>query len=269
MTTTASLVAQSGSFTYSSKTVKTETASGSLETESESLTATFKMDSVTLNTQPMVDPKSKVTDLKALLASAAEDAQKGGGLDLSKFQQTMKDQLIEQMKQAQTALKAAGKSSKLVDDILYAVDKDQKAADVPDEWSADKTSQRIVDFAAAFKGVAKGMSDEEFIGAIRKSIQDGFRSAKADLKELPADAAKLCNDTYEASMKKLDDLLASWKKGATDDTATAGASGAQTADGSAAKTIDSSDASTASNAMSKNVQAAPGQAPTSTFSVVA
>lgn len=160
------------------------------------------------------DPKSKGTDLAALLRSTVEDTEKSGGnaVDLSQFQQAMKEQLVEQMKQAQVALQAAGKNSKLVSDILYAVDKDEKAAEVPDEWGADQTSQRIVDFALAFRGAAKGMSDDEFIETIRKSIQDGFRSAKGDLKDLPGPSAKLFNDTYEAAMRKLDDTLAAWKK---------------------------------------------------------
>lgn len=160
------------------------------------------------------DPKAKGTDLAALLKSTVEDTEKSGGnaVDLSQFQLAMKEQLVEQMKQAQAALQAAGKDSKLVSDILYAVDKDQKAAEVPDEWGADQTSQRIVDFALAFRGAAKDMSDDEFIETIRKSIQDGFRSAKGDLKDLPGPSAKLFNDTYEAAMKKLDDTLAAWKK---------------------------------------------------------
>lgn len=161
-----------------------------------------------------VDPKAKGTDLAALLASGAEETRKGNGnaVDLSEFRKAMKEQLVEQMKQAQAALRSAGKDSKFVSDILYAVDKDEKAAEVPEEWGADQTSQRIVDFALSFRGSIKGMTDEEFIGKIRGAIQDGFRSAKGDLKELPGPSAKLFNDTYEAAMKKLDDTLAQWRK---------------------------------------------------------
>ena len=118
-------------------------------------------------------------------------------------------------------MKAAGLDTGLVSDILYAVDEDEKAAEVPEEWGADQTSQRIVDFALAFRGSAKDMSDEEFIEKIRGAIQDGFRSAKGDLKDLPGPSAKLFNDTYEAAMKKLDDTLAAWKKQAQDGSASA------------------------------------------------
>ena len=161
---------------------------------------------------PPADPKPR-TDLDALRHSPSEEA-KGAKkkIDLTALQQVMKDQLAEQMRQAREALKAAGLDANLVSDILYAVDKDEKAAEVPEEWGADQTSQRIVEFALAFRGSAKDMSDEEFIGTIRKSIQDGFRSAKGDLKDLPGPSAKLFNDTYEAAMKKLDDTLAAWKK---------------------------------------------------------
>jgi hypothetical protein len=221
MDATLSVAAQSSSLSYSSKSVQVKTANGYAKVQEESLSVSIKTDSVSIGSgQSLADPRSKQVDLKALLASAAEDAKKSktDGLDLTKLQQSMKDQLVEQMKQAQLALQANGQSSKLIDDILYAVDKDQEAAQVPEEWGAEQTSQRIVDFAAAFKGSAKGMSDEDFISSIRKAIQDGFRSAKGDLKELPGPSAKLFNDTYEATMKKLDDLLESWQKGAKDAT---------------------------------------------------
>lgn len=135
-------------------------------------------------------------------------------MDLTEFHKAMKGQLIEQMRQAQIALKSAGKDSKLVSDILYAVDNDEKAAAVPDEWGADQTAQRIVDFALAFRGSVKGMTPEGFIETIRKAIQDGFRAAKGDLKAIPGPSAKLFNDTYEAAMKKLDDTLSDWQNAA-------------------------------------------------------
>ena len=238
--TTTSIAAQAGSWKYAS-TAKTESKAASAGASSSGSTPSAKTDTVTLSgREPPVDPKSGGTDLAALLASEGEEAlkAKGKGVDLTQLQQAMKDQLLEQMRQAQTALQGAGKSSKLISDILYAVDKNEKAAEVPEEWGADKTSQRIVDFAVAFRGAAKGMTDEEFIGTIRKSIQDGFRSAKGDLKDLPGPSAKLFNDTYEASMKKLDDVLASWKKdasGAATDTSSSAAApvAAKSASGSA------------------------------------
>jgi hypothetical protein len=243
MTTTSPIAVPSRVWNPSNQAPKTE-KTGSIQSSSPSTTTT---DTYTPSgNAPIPDPKANGTDLATLLKSALDDTRKSGGnaVDLSKLQQAMKDQLIEQMKQAQAALQSAGKDSKLVSDILYAVDKDQKAAAVPDEWGADQTSQRIVDFALAFRGSVKGMTDEQFIGAIRKSIQDGFQSAKGDMKELPGSSAKLFNDTYEAAMKKLDDTLAGWKKDAP-----------------------SGVAADSPNPATPPQTAAPG--PTSTFSVVA
>jgi len=266
MDATLSVAAVSSSLSYSSKSIQVKTAGGYAKVQEESLSLAVRADSLTLGASQSMDPKSKWVDLKALLASGAEDAKKsaGTGVDLTDLQKTMKDQLIEQMRQAQAALNASGQSSKLIDDILYAVDKDQKAAEVPEEWGADQTSQRIVDFAAAFRGSAKGMSDEDFVAAIRKSIQDGFRSAKGDMKELPAASAKLFNDTYEATMKKLDELLDAWRK---------------EADGEATDAQDATDTTESVNQIpdavaSGQIQPTPAQvfattAPTSTFSLFA
>lgn len=279
MDATLSVAALSGSLSYSSKSVQVKTGNGYAKVQEESLSVAIKADTVSIGAgQTLTDPKAKTVDLKALLASGAEDAKKadGVGVDLTKLQQSMKDLLIEQMKQAQAALKASGHESKLIDDILYAVDDDQKAAEVPDEWGADQTSQRIVDFAAAFKGSAKGMSDEDFVAAIRKAIQDGFRSAKGDLKELPGASAKLFNDTYEATMKKLDELLASWQSEETDDTTD---DTLETADAGATKITAHNDqdfegeTSIPESVAKGQIQPAPvptaSSKPASTFSVVA
>lgn len=203
--------------------------------------------------------------LDELLETEADKAEgaKKGTLDLSSVQQEMKKRLIEQMRQAIEALRDLGNGKKpaaakpldnveLVSDILYAVAPEEKAAEVPEEWNADNTSQRIVDFALSFRGQIEGMSDEEFVENIRSAIKDGFRSAKGDMKEIPGPAAKLFNDTYEAAMKKLDDKLAEWKK--------ASGSGEEDVQASVA-------AATAANASG---QAAKGVSPpASTFSVVA
>lgn len=138
------------------------------------------------------------------------------GFDLETFKEEMKRQLLEQVRKSKEQLEKEGIRIPWSSDIPYAVEPDQEAAAVPEEWGADKTSQRIVDFALAFRGNASGLSDEEFIDSIRKAIQEGFRSAKSDLKELPGPSAKLFNDTYDAAMRKLDDTLEGWKKAKAD-----------------------------------------------------
>lgn len=138
----------------------------------------------------------------------------GLALDLEAFKLETRRQLLEQVQKSKEELAKAGIQIRWSSDIPYQVDPEEKAADVPEEWGADKTSQRIVDFALSMRqmGDAKNLSDEEFIEKIRGAIEDGFRSAKSDLKELPGPSAKLFNDTYEAAMKKLDQTLEDWKK---------------------------------------------------------
>jgi hypothetical protein len=213
MTTTSPIAVSNRVWSQTNQTPKT----GKTGSENESSSSTQPTDTYTPSgNAPLADPKANGTDLAALLQSTVEDTEESGGnaVDLSEFQEAMKEQLVEQMRQAQAALQAAGKDPKLVSDLLYAVDEGETAAEVSEEWGADQTSQRIVDFALAFRGSATDMTDEEFIETVRKSIQEGFRSAKGDLKDLPGPSAKLFNDTYEAAMKKLDDTLAAWKKAA-------------------------------------------------------
>lgn len=138
----------------------------------------------------------------------------GLGFDMETFKLETKRQLLEQVQKSKDELAKAGIQIRWSSDIPYQVDPQEKAAAVPDEWGADKTSQRIVDFALSMRqsGKAKDLSDEEFIKQVRSSIEEGFRSAKADLKDLPGPSAKLFNDTYESAMKKLDQTLEDWKK---------------------------------------------------------
>ncbi|HNY30953.1 MAG TPA: DUF5610 domain-containing protein [Fibrobacteria bacterium] len=135
------------------------------------------------------------------------------GFDLEAFKLETKRQLLEQVQKSKQELDKAGIRIRWSSDIPYQVDPEEKAAEVPEEWGADQTSQRIVDFALSMRqmGNAKDLTDEEFISQIRSAIEDGFRSAKSELKELPGPAAKLFNDTYEAAMKKLDQTLEDWK----------------------------------------------------------
>lgn len=72
----------------------------------------------------------------------------------------------------------------------------QKAIEEGGYWSADKTSDRIVEFAKALTG-----GDPSKIGDMRDAIEKGFKEAtKAWGKELPS----ITNDTYDLIQKKLD-----------------------------------------------------------------
>jgi len=133
------------------------------------------------------------------------------GFDIKAFRAKIHDQLLSQINQAKDQIQKSGGDTKWINDVLYAVSPDEKPAAVPDEYSAENTSQRIVDFAMSFRSQASNVSDEDFIKQIRDAIDQGFHMAKDDLGNLPGPVAKLFNDTYEATMKKLDQALADMK----------------------------------------------------------
>ncbi len=228
MTTTTSIGANGGAWNYSKPVAKPDSKSGAESSRSGAKSNPSSADSFVPSGKAPSDPKQGPPDLEALLKSGADKAQEStsSGIDFNEIQRKMKADLIEQMRKAIEAVQNAGKSgkgqssepTKMVSDILYAVAPEEKAAEVPEEWNADNTSQRIVEFALSFRGQVEGMTDEEYVEKIRSAIQDGFRSAKGDLKELPGPSAKLFNDTYEAAMKKLDDKLAEWKKASEEGT---------------------------------------------------
>lgn len=152
-----------------------------------------------------IDDPSKSKEAKG--AKALE------GFDIEKFRKEIRDELLAQIAQAKKNALEENPDLKMVSDIPYAVDSDEVAAQVPEEYNAENTSQRIVDFALSFRGHVKGMSDEEFISQVRSAVEEGFRLAKGDIGALPGPSAKLFNDTYEATMSKLDKALEHMKAG--------------------------------------------------------
>jgi hypothetical protein len=141
--------------------------------------------------------------------------------DMDAFKSGMRDKLMESINKSKSALKAAGVefTKDNGDSILYNTSglnggKGVKAAEVPEYWNAENTSQRIVDFAMSFRGLAPELSDEEYIEKIRGAVQLGYSLAKKDLGSLPGPSAQLYNDTYNLTMKKFDDILAKSKQGA-------------------------------------------------------
>ena len=74
---------------------------------------------------------------------------------------------------------------------------------VPEEWNAENTSQRIVDFAVSFFDAFKG-SGSEFLDTIKAAIEDGFKQARDMLGDLPDQVSGLIDDTYNLVMEKLD-----------------------------------------------------------------
>jgi len=94
--------------------------------------------------------------------------------------------------------------------------KDVEESKVPDYWNAENTSQRIVDFAMSFRGLAPELSDEEYIEQVRAAVEKGYKLAKKDLGDLPGPTAKLFNNTYNLTMNKFDELLEKARKGAAE-----------------------------------------------------
>ncbi len=153
-------------------------------------------------------------------SSSTEKANKSNGIEgfnIDEFRKAIREELLQMIHEAKKNQKSDPSnaneniSTDVVSDIPYAVSADEVAADVPEEWNAENTSQRIIDFALSFRSKEADLSDEEYIDQVRKAIQDGFRLAKNDLQNLPGPSAKLFNDTYELAMKKLDDTLANWQ----------------------------------------------------------
>jgi hypothetical protein len=151
-------------------------------------------------------------------AAAAKAKREGWGkVDLGQFREEMRARLLEQIDTSRQALKDAGVPFYGSKGLLYDVP-DTEAQTYTDEqmgvgkeWGAEATSQRIVDFAMGFKGMA---GDEEFMEKIRAAIEEGFKQAKDDLGELPGPTGKLFNDTYKATMDKLDKAFADMKASA-------------------------------------------------------
>jgi len=156
------------------------------------------------------------------ISEAAQSAEKTKGrgkgewknFDMDAFQGSIRNALMQTIHEAKGALKAAGVEFAKYnsDSILYdlsALNKGEevKAADVPEYWNAENTSQRMIDFAMSFRGLAPELSDEEYIEQMRAAVEKGFKLAKKDLGDLPGPSAKLFNDTYNLAMKKFDELL--------------------------------------------------------------
>ena len=154
-------------------------------------------------------------------ATGSKAASKGAwaGFDKAAFETEMREKLLSQIRDSQQVLKDAGVKFFGGEGLLYDLseapteDYTDEQMGVGQDWGAEATSDRIVQFALAFRGSkgASDLSDEEFIEKIRGAIQEGFRLAKGDLGELPGPTGKLFNDTYQATMDKLDKALEEMK----------------------------------------------------------
>lgn len=129
--------------------------------------------------------------------------------DMDAFQADMRDKLLEMVGEAKKTAKESDvwKDVQWSDPIRYEVADNEEAAEVPEYWNSENTSQRIVDYAMSFRSLAPELSDSEYIEKMRDAALAGFKEAKDILGNLPGPVAKLFNDTYDATVKKFDELL--------------------------------------------------------------
>lgn len=145
-------------------------------------TVSFSMESVEYSKQIMdVEASGSEEDMKKLVDFIKESYQ------------DMKKDLIKAF------LKSTGVD---VAESDVDVPKEIKAAEVPEYWNAENTSQRIVDFATSFFNAFEG-AGEEFLATIKDAIGEGFKQAREMLGELPSEVNQLVDDTYSLVMEKL------------------------------------------------------------------
>jgi hypothetical protein len=178
---------------------------------------------------PNYAPKSKNEGISTPgdtleISEAAQNSdkvkEKGKGqwknFDMDAFQSSIRDTLMQSINKSKDALKSSGVEFAKYngDSVLYKLSGKEEAAKVPEYWNAENTSQRIVDFAMSFRGLAPELSDEEYIKQVRSAVEMGYKLAKKGLGDLPGASAKLFNDTYSLTMKKFDDIMEQSRKGA-------------------------------------------------------
>lgn len=158
-------------------------------------------------------PKDTV-EISDAAEAASEKAKSEEGhwkdFDMDAFQQGIRNQLLESINESRNALKDAGVElyESEGDSVLYNLgDKDVKAAEVPEYWNAENTSQRIVDFAMSFRELAPELTDEEYINQVRDAVELGYKLAKQDVGAMPGPSAQLFNDTYNLTMEKFDKYM--------------------------------------------------------------
>ena len=158
-------------------------------------------------------------------AEAASEKAKGDShwkdFDMDAFQGNIRSTLMESINSLKQELRDGGvefakySSDSIIYDLSGLKDSENiKAADVPEYWNAENTSQRIVDFAMSFRSMASGVSDEDYIEQMRAAVEEGYRQAKKALGDLPGPSAKLFNDTYELTMKKFNEFAEQAKNAA-------------------------------------------------------
>ena len=116
--------------------------------------------------------------------------------------QKMKGSLVATLVGNHQAQQADGADDSAVSDPR-AFDEADAIPGLPDYWSADKTAQRIVDFATSFLSAFKGSGDE-FLSTMKDAIEKGFSQAKDISGDLPSPIGKLVEKTHALVNDKID-----------------------------------------------------------------
>jgi hypothetical protein len=89
----------------------------------------------------------------------------------------------------------------IINSPLYDVKPETKSAIVPEEWSADSVSTRIVQFTIMrFHTISE--PNFESIEKISEALKDGFKKANEIIGPVPEDIAQLFNKTFEETIAK-------------------------------------------------------------------
>lgn len=151
---------------------------------------------------------SKVEDKEVTETSTKKSSISFENFDREAFRGEINAKLLEMVSNAKPKDGDAKTGTiNIASDILYQVEDGVEAADVPEYWNAENTSDRLVDFAMSFRSLANDLDDESYVNTIRNAIEEGFKQAKATLGNLPGPSGKLFNDTYNLTMEKLDKVL--------------------------------------------------------------
>lgn len=138
-------------------------------------------------------------------STSMELSAEGSKEDIKNLEKYVRNQLKEM---SQKIVKDFLKNSGInVDDAEESngTDTINQTLQIPEEWNAENTSQRIVDFALSFFNAFEGKG-EEFLTKIKGAIEEGFKQAKefwGDF-ELPDSVSNLVKDTHDLIMSKLD-----------------------------------------------------------------
>ena len=114
--------------------------------------------------------------------------------------ESMKDMVSQLLTGQASSKSSSGSIQSQLNEILSSFDIEPIEADSEDFWGAEKTAQRILDFAKSLAG-----DDTDALSTLREAFQKGFDEAGGIWGDKLPD---VCQDTYDLVQKGFDD----WEK---------------------------------------------------------